>query len=109
MAPISSAVRAQRRTNPYRDHNRGQSRFFNREPAAEELGCFHRWSLKVVNKHISLYLSAAPQHAVVDNSEMFFRLERVMIKTIDVVSTIPTPLTLQERKIVSDIIYSSVN
>ena len=27
--------------------------------------------MKVVNKHIFLYLSAAPQHAVADNSEMF--------------------------------------
>ena len=53
---------------------------------------------KVVNKHIFLYLSATPQHAVVDNSEMFLRLERIMIKTIDVVSTIPTPLTMQEKK-----------
>ena len=59
---------------------------------------FHRWNMKVVNKHIFLYLSAAPQHAVADNSEMFLRLERVMIKTIDVVSAIPTPLTLQEKK-----------
>ena len=57
--------------------------------------------MKVVNKHIFLYLSAAPQHAVADNSEMFFRLERVMTKTIDVISTIPTPLTIQEKKIVA--------
>ena len=69
--------------------------------AAEELGCFHRWSMKFANKHIFLYLSAAPQHAVADNSEVFLRLERVMIKTIDLVSTIPTPLTLQEKKIVA--------
>ena len=27
--------------------------------------------MDVVNKHIFLYLSAAPQHAVADNSEMF--------------------------------------
>ena len=40
--------------------------------AAEELGCFHRWRMQVVNKHIFLYLSAASQHAVADNSEMFF-------------------------------------
>ena len=55
---------------------------------------FHRWSMKVGKRHIFLYLSAAPQHAAADNSEMSLRPERVMIKTIDVVSTIPTPLTL---------------
>ena len=53
--------------------------------------------MQVVNKHSFLYLSAASQHAVADNSEMFFRLERVMIKSVDVVSKIPTPLTLQEK------------
>ena len=55
---------------------------------------FHRvWTL-LISTSIILYLSAAPQHAFADNSEMFLRLERVMIKAIDVVSTIPTPLTL---------------
>ena len=51
--------------------------------------------MSVVNKHIFLYLSAASQHAIADNSKMFLRLEKVMIKTI---STISTPLTLQEKK-----------
>ena len=54
--------------------------------------------MKVANKEIFVYLSVTPQHAVSDNSAKFFRLERVMMKTIDVVSTIPTPLTLQEKK-----------
>ena len=62
---------------------------------------FHRWSMKVANTEIFLYLSVAPQHAVSDNSATFLRLERVMMKTIDVESTIPSPLTLQEKKIVA--------